>query len=370
MTRGSVLITILGVLLGARIALAQGSIELRTSARLDPERPLTLGDVAILKGPDAEGLADVVVLPAGGRVGAPSHDANGSPVTLSLESVRQAIDQDRHVNWGRLLLRGSRCAVLPPIDSAPRPETTKKTRPESDGRVVPGTVRSAVLARIVQLSGAEPEALRLAFDARDAEVLDTSVAGRSVEVNPAGTSDKVPLAIRVVEGERTLVERTIRVGVQVRRSVLTSRSVRRKGDTIAEGDVEAGEQWLPLTARPASSEQVLGSSVQSRLNAGEIIMENDVSAPLAAQKGEVVAVRVLSGSVALATKARAMGPAREGELVRLQALDTKREFLARMDGRGRALIVAGQTPADAPDASGSVPNTPESRRARKKEAIR
>jgi len=223
---------------------------------------------------------------------------------------------------------------------------------------------------VAQVASAAPTNLRLTFDERDADVLNTPIDGRSVEVNAAGVSDKLPLTVRVVEGERTIVQQTIRVGVQVRRTVLKSLSVRRKGDTIGAEDVESSPQWMPLTARPASGEQVLGACVQSRLGAGEIIMENDVSAPLATQKGELVAVRVLAGSVALATKARAMGPAREGELVRLQALDTKREFLARMDGRGRAIIVAGQTPVELADASGSIPNTTESRRAKKQEAIR
>jgi flagella basal body P-ring formation protein FlgA len=349
----AILISILGVLLGAPRSLAQNSIELRSSARLSAGSPLTLAEVASLRGAEAEALAGVIVVPESA-----THDPNATAITLTLEHLRQAIDQTQSVNWGSIMLRGSRCTVLPPAAAPARRETPKPAPRDPDAPIASGTIRSAVQARAAQIAQVDPDDLRLNFDERDAETLDTPIAGRTLEVNATAISDKLPVSIALFQGDRTILSKSIRVGVQVKRTVLKSRSVRRKGDVVAESDVETLDQWMPMTSHPATSEQVIGAVVQSHVGAGEIFMDNDVAAPLATQKGEIVAVRVLSGSVSLATKGRAMGPAREGELVRLQALDSKREFIARMDGKGRAVIVAGQTPIDLAEARpGATPRS-------------
>jgi flagella basal body P-ring formation protein FlgA len=333
------------MLMGATRALAQNSIELKSSARLASGTALTLSQVAVLKGPDVEPLADVVIIPAEAAKN-PTNDS----ATLTPEHIRQAIDQSRTVNWGRIMLRGSRCTVLPPLGTPAKRDSAKRQAPFVDQAVVAGTVRAVVMTRIEQVAQADASDLRVTFDDRDVDILAMPVGGRTIDVRANGISDKLPLSISVFEGDRSIANRSIRVGVLVHRNVLKSLSVRRKGDLITESDLEHAEEWLPLTAKPASAEQVLNAAVQTRLTAGGIIMEDDVAAPLAVQKGEIVAVRVLSGSVSLATKARAMGPARKGELVRLQALDSKREFVGRMDGRGRAVIVAGETPTELADA--------------------
>jgi flagella basal body P-ring formation protein FlgA len=282
--------------------------------------------------------------------------ASSGPVTLTVDQIRQALDRSGEVNWSRVILRGSRCVLLPPASEGPRtPAAKPKAEPDRD--VTAGTIRQAVLARVAQVAQTDSDSVRVTFDDRDREVLDTPVRGRIVEVNPAGISDKLPLAIAVYEGDRIVVSRTIRVGVEVLRAIVTTRDAIRRGATIDAGNVQHEERWMPLTAKVARPEDVAGSTAQNALRAGAIVMSGDLTAAVAAQKGDVVSVRVVSGSVVLTTKGRALDTVQDGQYVRLQALDGRREFVARMDGRQRAVIVAGSTPDVIEPAPRSVAST-------------
>jgi len=78
-----------------------------------------------------------------------------------------------------------------------------------------------------------------------------------------------------------------------------------------------------------------------------VVMAEAVAPTVAVAKGDIVAIRCISGTVVLSTRARAMATGRDGELVQFQALDSKRTFFARMDGKGHATVVAGDAvPAD------------------------
>lgn len=330
---------IMGALVAAMLApgaAGQGVIELRSSARAEPGAAVRLADIARLDGPDAAALADLEVLPSQG--------VKGATRSVDVEHLRELIDgSGRGVNWGRLVLRGQRCTVLAG-EETPRVERAERAPKAQDTAITAGTLREAILVRVAQAAGVEARRVRLTFDERDREALDMPTRGRTVEVNVAGMSDRLPLAISMYEGERTVLSRTIRVRAEVLRPAFRATRAVARGATIGSEDLEAIEDWMALTARPAGGEEAIGASAQGPIRAGAIVMAADVAPAVAVQRGEVVSVRVVSGSVVVSTKGRAMARAREGELVRLQALDSPREFVARMDGRQRAVVVAGVTP--------------------------
>lgn len=332
------LLVLVCAVLWPSVASAQASIELRSSARMSAGMPVTLGQIAALRGNEAVALAGIIIVPA-------AKGPSAGPLTLGIEQVRNAIDAAEKVNWSRLTLRGSRCVVLPADTEAPAP--IAKPEPKPAAEIEPGTVRAAILTRLVQMTGEPAERLRLSFDARDTQLLDATTAGRTIEVNATALSDRMPFSIRVYERERTVAEGTVRVGVEVERSVVRTTRAIRRGESIFHDAIAVEDAWTPLTAKPASPDAITSQTARDRLDKGEIITQDDVAAAVAVQRGEVVSVRVVSGSVVVQTKARALAAAREGELVRLKALDTDREYTARMDGRGRALIVAGETPSEA-----------------------
>jgi flagella basal body P-ring formation protein FlgA len=315
---------------------AQGVIELLPAAFAEPGSPVTLAQVATLSGPDALAAGAIVVIPA--------MPADGD-ARLHVERVRQKLS-DEKIRWSRVSLRGGECTVRPRPKAAP-PAPAPSPAPAAPLPDHTGTLRSAVITRIAQITRSEPDDLRLTFDFADEQFLASPIAGRTVEIKPTAASDRLPLAITLFEGEHIATSRTIRVGVEVRRAVLVASVPKKKQETLGADDFTAQTQWLGLSVQPATRERALGAALKSRLQPGELITDDDLAPPIAVDKGEIVTVRCVSGGVALTTRGRAMAPARDGEIVKLQALDSPRIFSARMDGRGRAVLIstAGQDAA-------------------------
>jgi flagella basal body P-ring formation protein FlgA len=163
-------------------------------------------------------------------------------------------------------------------------------------------------------------------------------------------SDSLPLAITLYHGDRIVGSRTIRVGVLIRRSVLIAVAPKRRGEVVGHDDVTAEVRWLGPTAPAEDPSEIIGAAAKSRIGIGQLITLRDVMPAIAVDKGDIVAIRCLSGTVAISTRGRALADGRIGDLVQFQALDSKRTFFARMDAPGRAVIAIGTPPAlpDAP----------------------
>lgn len=332
MIRRLIHLCLLTALAAAPLARGQSTIELRPSAHIPPGTPLTLALVARLDGADAVALA-----------GVPLPSSTGG--SLSIEDVHRAIDASGRVNWGRITLRGATCNLLGPAPEPKSPTPAPVAPVPSD----PNSVRAAVESQMARVLRVSTDDLQLSFAPEDGEFLSTRTAGRTVEIHPTAMADKMPLRIAVYESDRIIGgERTIRVGVRVRREVLVAMVAKRRGEIIAPEDYSTESRWISPVARPATPDQIAGSAIRGRVNAGEIIDADDVAPAVAVNKGDIVAIRCVSGGVVLATRARAVTAGRDGDVIEFQALDSKRRFFARMDGRGRAVVAADPVPNEQP----------------------
>jgi flagella basal body P-ring formation protein FlgA len=346
---GSVIIA--AVLALAGVGRAQSVIELRPRALAEPGAPVTLKQVASLTGPDA--------LAAAGTVLAPALPADGE-LALRIERVREQLSR-AGVRWSRTSLRGGECLVRAQARITPAPRSPAAPNPQAPVAGGPGSIRAALITRIARFTQTELDDLRLTFDSSDETFLATAIAGRTVEIKPTAASDRLPLAVTIFEGEHIATARTIRVGVEVRRTVLIAAAAKKKQETLGPEDFTSDTQWLGLSAKPATAEQAIGSALRNRLQPGELITVDDLASPIAVDKGEIVTVRCVSGGIAITTRGRAMAPARDGEMVKLQALDSPRTFSARMDGRGRAVLVSAREREPAPRRARTL-DTPEAPR--------
>lgn len=314
-------------------ARAQDSITLRAAARLEAAGPLTLGALAELQGAEAAKLAATVI------VANAAPDATGT-LTVPLRSVRDVLEKDKGVNMGRLSLRGNACVVrFGPID-APAvwhgASATRAPTPASDG---PDTVRAHVSERISSLLSVPPTDLKLTYDNADATLLNTPVGAASIAIQPAGGGDRMPMSVRLYQGDRIIASGTVRVGVLIRRRVMVAAAPVARGVALTAEMVPTDEQWLPPSATPAG-ESMLGQVLRSRLAAGQVVSERDVEPPVVVKRGDVIAVDCTSGGFVVRTTARAMEAARDGDIVTMQSLTSKHTFKARMNGPGRAVTVA------------------------------
>lgn len=331
----------------AKSALAQSVIELRSNAKVASGTPITLSQVAILTGSDAEAFGGVAI----------STPANGQKA-ITIQDVRRALDGQGRVNWGRIMLRGSRCSILMAEVSATKTIAAQKAKEPQAKPVDPNSVRAAVSERIGRMVQAEPANLRLSFSPEDDEFLNATLTGRTLELKPTASSDKLPMALTIYEKDRIVGSRNVRVGVLVRKTVVIAAVSKSRGETIDRDDVTADEQWVGPNVKAAPPDQVIGSAAQGKIATGQIIGISDVAPAIIVTKGEQVAISCVSGSIVLTTKARAMASGRIGEVIQFQALDDKRTFFARMNGRGRAVVTVEAAPLPIASTLNSPENNP------------
>lgn len=332
--------------------------------RTDAEKvwPLMLGDVADITGPEAEKLRGVTVATeaAGLRK---TKDGEG---VLEIGTLRKAMES-ASVNWGRITLKSatSGCVVkfgksvqreVTAVNEAPKPVKKQFERVEIVGTPGAMTVRGAIGTRLAAHYGVEPGALMLAFDGRDAEVLGTAVNGRRCEVNPGGSaiSSRLPVRVEMYEGDRIVFSRSVDTEAQVLRRVVVATADLRRGTPLSGPNVRVEERWVS----PALKVEVDlsgGAQALQRIEAGEVVVQERVESPLAVKRGDVVWVHCLSGNITVKAKARAMQAARDGEEIVLQLEGSKETFRARMNGPGRAvMLAAGNNETERDTAAGAV----------------
>jgi flagella basal body P-ring formation protein FlgA len=210
--------------------------------------------------------------------------------------------------------------------------------------------------RVAQLVGAEADAVRVLFEDAAKDLLDTPTAGRVVDITPSGMADRLPLAIRVFEKDRIVAQGSVRVAVSVRREVLVAKNPLKRGDTMELKDAAIEARWVGPTFQGASPED-FGSVVRAgKLSPGQLITDADLTPAVVVRKGEMVSVSCVAGSVVVKTMARASSDARRGEVIRFEGEEksdkgkerSRRVFLARVAGPGRAVTVAASAEEAAP----------------------
>lgn len=321
------------------IARGDDTVTLRAAAAASPKDALKLRDVADLEG-DAVKLGDTVLDADWSKGSEP-----GGWVALDIASVRRALESTVGVNWSRLAIRGSSCIVRRtdtpgPAASAPSVQTDKApdiSTPEA------GSVRSMVLPRVAQMLGLDAGSVRIGYEDKDSAILGTAIAGRVAEVEPAGSGDRVPINIRVFEGDRIVVSGQIKVSVLVQRECLIVKSALKRADTLALSSVTIEKRWVGPSVDTAAVADV-GSVVKaSKLEAGKLLLASDLEPAVVVRRGELVQVSCISGTMVVKTTARATQDAHKGDVVKFEGTDNKkRAFLARVDGPGVAvMVVAG-----------------------------
>ena len=328
---------LISVCIAACIALlsahaSAGTVELRSAARVIEGAPVTLADIATLKGEDAEALGSLVVLEASDPA-----LARGE-ASIEIDTLRALIDR-RGVNWGLLTLRGGRCDLRvreARAEAKPAPDRTFIETIEAPGEP---TVRTFVEQRLRETFGvSDPAQIRIRFEARDEDLLSMPLAGRLVDAHTTGSSVRVPVSVSVYEGERLLERRSIRAETHIRREVCVLKAPLRRGERIGEQAITRETRWMATDTSPLTAEEALAAESKSTVDAGVVLERHHVEAPVVVRRGGLVIVHYLSGPVILKTRARALSDGRMGDRIKFEALGTKRQFMARVDGSDRAVV--------------------------------
>ncbi|MBI1191378.1 MAG: flagellar basal body P-ring formation protein FlgA [Tepidisphaera sp.] len=319
-------------LLSARQAQGQDDVvSLKARVTVDASRPLTLGDVAEISGVEASKAAGVIVTP----------DKIYDGLRLDMPAIRRALELDKKINLGRVRLTGAACVVhIGAGQPAAGTAVSQSQVPEVVAPPGAETVRDRIGAHLANLFGIDSDDLRLTFDDSDAGILNRPTGGLTVGIQPQGSGDRLPLTVRMYDGERLVVSGSLRVGVEIRRRVLVaSRSIAR-GEVVSEATATTDSQWLGASAAPADPEESMGQVVRAPVRAGEVINARDVEAPVVIRKGDLVAVDCICGGVVVRASLRAIEDGREGDVIQLRQLTGKTIIRARVTRAGEAVINA------------------------------
>lgn len=328
--------TILWIILAVVVGTARGQTEIRlmTSARVR-QPPVRVADVAVVEGARAPEIGRVVV----------RESVTADPITL--DEVRRAIRERLDgLDWGRTAISGGTCMVVGAATRRESPSAEDSSRPAPASEMPPGTVGSLIAARIAGELGVEPATLRIKFDARS-EIVNKETTGRTVELNLQGIGDRIPVRVRLYEGDRMVATGNVTAEVEVEREVAVALRGMERGSTVGPEDVRRERRWLRPSETPAAPALLAGQAASRPIREGQVIGEADVRAPIVVSRGDIVVVHCFAGSLHGQLHAKAMAHARDGEMIEFETLEADRKMrriiAARVNGPGRAIIAIGPT---------------------------
>ena len=326
----------LAIALAATAARGESVIELRSVARLPAGSAVTLGDVAVLTGA-ASPLGSLVLAEAGdGRT------------TVTLAEVRQAIRESGTLSRSGVVVRGSSCRIVRLAPLATEQPVEADEKPAELPSAAPGTVRWHIERTLLRVLGVPMDRLKLTWDQRDHEFLESNTLGRSVLARPIGNSQQMPVSITVYEQDRLIERRVLRVEVLILRETAVAATALSRGSVLEADRLRSESRWVGPGEPTVAFGEAVGMVLRSPVSAGEVISQRVVEPPIVIERGQIVEVHCVSGTIVIVEQARAMRDAVVGEVIRFESIDGRRRtFDARVDGPGIAML-AGVGSGEAP----------------------
>ena len=324
--------------------LLKGSVRPASGSRV-----LHLGDIAELRGPHATEYADLVVM----ELDDPSQLAE-----ISVGQVRAKLT-DAGVHWGQVQLSGAKVIVRPrssshagpPLamtaaslnDSGPsRPAAPAQTDPLASHLVELATLRGAIARMIVSGLRVDPQDLRLIFDRRDDELLDTTPTTKRYEIQPLTSfqSDRIELAVRGWTDGRVQDRRSLRVQPLIHTDTVVLQHDISRGREIAEDDLALQRRWLQPSQAGTMSSLVgaVGRAVLKSLRAGDVLRQKHIRRETLIRRGDLVIVRCLVGGVVISVHAEARADGAKGQTIEFRKLGERATFLAEVAGHAEAVV--------------------------------
>ncbi len=328
------------------------TITLKTSARLRTNlTAIALSDIAVLSGDEALRLANTEV----GSV-----KASNAVMEIAVADVRKALDA-AGVNWAKVNLSGRAVLVRPARDPHAAPPQAMAPaaidhKPTSDTKAADAapqaltlnsfiseqTIRGSIASLIVTNLRIDPRDLRVRFEDRDAQLLQTPMASARFEIQPLGSlrGDRLEFAVRGWQGSTAKQVGQITLFVERRVNAMRVKEDMPRDSALADDDLETTEMWLAqgeaINIAPRAS--IVGRTLSRSLHAGDMIRVRDLQRESLVKRGDLVTVRCLVGGVAISLQAEAKADGSEGEAIEFRKTGERETFLATVTGRNQAMV--------------------------------
>jgi flagella basal body P-ring formation protein FlgA len=316
-------------------SLAGGEITLRRAARIADGKSVTLADVARL-GEDE--LARI------GAIELDLPESTGSAVRVGLDDVIAAL-RGAGEDPARYAMSGSTCVVRRSVGARSRPEASVE---EEESWRPPESVDSfhgRIVGWLAESYGVDRADLRVEWQERDRSFLERrdGGVGMALELISSPGAPRAAISVRLRAGDAIVEERTIRADVSVRRAMVVVTSGVRRGDRIGRGDVTRRVEF----ARPGgdgavgSLEEVVGMVAKTRLDVGDVLRAGDFEPPVLVERGQMVVVYCVRGTIEVRLRARAKEDGVKGQTIEIEKPGSREAMYARVDGPGLVTVGAG-----------------------------
>ncbi len=285
----------------------QDAVRLLASTTITPNQQVTLAHIATIEGSQASLLGSIVI----------RESANPGD-TISLADVRAAMRAKPGINAGRIALSGSSVALTAPSQPAPTPVKQDTSATAATANQL--RIRDAIPDFLAREYNVAPTDLQLTFDDSDTKLLDTPLTNRTYTLAPQGTSDRVPIHVRIYEGDTLIAAQTTRVAIKIQREVLIAALDISRGTPLDDATTTRERRWMPFATRVGDPTAILGRMAKSTIRAGSLIETRQTEEAIVIRKGDLVAVDCLAGSVVLRSQMRAKTDGRVGEFIDLVAV--------------------------------------------------
>ena len=329
-----------------------------------------LGDIADVRARDEQQIEHFAQLPL---MPCPSSQ---SPIHVRAQTIRDLLAAQGFDVAGVRFMGAEQVVIKPGPSPAPDAIDTGLDRPQTGFRqIAPHKLRRTMHRPAVPLSTARIEELRaqladrliehvqtasgeprpwrvsMSLERRHAERLQKATSPVAIEggAAPFLGPQRFLVSFSTADGDvRFPIEATVFEAPLV---VVAKRSLSR-GETLTAADVEIMPlpelAEIPAQQTPATNlEELLEHEVMTPIRAGEVVTTDMLAPPMMVRRGDAVTVTAGGGGIRVRVLAKAQVDGRRGEIIEVEAPETKDRYTARVVGpRQLAVLSVGTESAE------------------------
>jgi flagella basal body P-ring formation protein FlgA len=308
------------------------TVTLRSTVRVSHEQPITLADIGAVEGDQAEFLADL-------NLESLLDGVDSKWCLLSSDDLRGLIERDAQLNGGSIVIEGTSSSVrrmgAAPVSSKTTPLATQREQLAADGPIVRDHVDRWVRDRY----RIGTDLVRMTFRDLDEPFLETTTAGRLVEIREISRRGRTAIRVIVLDELIVVEERALIFDVEIFRDVLIANQRVNRGTHLDATKFMTERRWVTPEEQSVHRDDAVGMALSKTINPGQLITVEHVELPLVIRRGDIVSAKSISGSVVVTVRGRAKSNARLGETIEFESMNGENHFRAKATGKGRAAIL-------------------------------
>ncbi len=308
------------------------TVTLRSTVRVTHDEAITLADISSISGDQAELLYELTLDEM-------LTDVDAAWCALSSDQIRLLIDADKQLNAGSIVIKGTQSSVRRIGGTSSTAKVSVDTDTDVQHAIDGPVVRDHIERWVRDRYQVGTDLVKMSFREHDEAFLQTSTAGRLVEIREVSRRGRTAIRVIVLDELIVAEERALIFDVEMFREVLIANQRVNRGTRLDESMFMTERRWVSPEEHSVSVDEAMGMALSKTINAGQLIESEHIELPLVIRRGDIVSAKSISGSVVVTVRGRAKSNARLGETIEIESMNSENQFRAKATGKGRAVIL-------------------------------